>query len=271
MLLLLLEMRTLQPWLSMDDLGRLGLGDRALANEIHCSHFWGSELGRHLGVLGNKVSDPLRGEHLWHSYLGPKNSWESFASDTITMSLARLDFGGKRPTTLWSRLMVYFGCSEPLPVSCFYVFTGSMERFTDCYYFEVALSSVPALPVRPRPALSVGLCTDADVLLEKKLLVGWTQQSVALHTDDRTVRHNNQVLRKFNGPPFRAGDVVGCGWQRDQGTWMVFFTENGRLVFRRPTRFDVTLVTAVVVHDANADFRYTTNFGDAPFVYGLKK
>ena len=281
-LLLLLEINEIQPWVGVDDLCRLGLVSKALCHHIHSPEFWSRELCHTMKRVSQNttiVSNvPLHGKHVFYSYIGQENAWECFQRGSIKMNLSSLDFERKWPQTLWQRFMLYtgLGSREEPPVSCFYVSSEkSVQRVTDCYYFEVTLLHVPfegpeGLEVDPRPALSVGLCTDAGRLFENEWLVGWTPESIGFHTDDKTIRRNNRVFRKFEGPPFEKGDVIGCGWQKYLGVWMVFFTQNGHLVFRRPTRFGVDSVMAAVVYDAEAGFRFDTNFGATPFQYPLK-
>lgn len=273
-LVLLLEMRVIQPWVDdVRDLGRLGLVDRNAHACVHMSDFWCAEMSRMLGVLVTSEV-LLTGEDLVSSYRGAKNSWEFFHRERLSMGLARLDFSRKRTAKMWKRVLAYFGLLSDVratPNPCFYLAEENvLHRVTDCYYFEVTLVHVPPMIGTPSPSLGVGLCTDADVLLGNEWFVGWTRQSVGWYTDDRTIWCNNRALRRFCGPCFCAGDVMGCGWQRYLGVWMAFFTENGRLVFRRPTHLAVDAVMAVVVHDREAGFRFTTNFGAAPFRYTLK-
>lgn len=279
--LLLLENNEIQPWVGADDLCRLGLICHGLYHHIHRPEFWSRELCHTMDRVLQNTSivskEPLNGEHVFYSYIGQENAWECFQRGNIKMNLAYLDFERKWPQTLWQRFMLYtgLGSREEPSVSCFYVSSDTcVQRVTECYYFEVTLLHVsskgPEGSGEPRPALSVGLCTDADRLFENEWLVGWTPESIGFHTDDRTIRRNNRVFRKFEGPPFREGDVIGCGWQKYLGIWMVFFTQNGHLVFRRPTRFGVDSVMAAVVYDENAGFQFDTNFGKSPFRYPLK-
>ena len=292
LLLSLLEMRLLSPFLDVDDLGRLGLVHVELWNYVHAPHscFWKEEiLCRKRGNTSHPIPlfHPLKvkGENVHHSYWGGNNTWEFFRGENFFMDRSRMNFCGasyKKQKTIWQRFLTYLSYwtmerkEVVVPTSCFYERDSTILWLMDCYYVEITLDHLP--PVDPDdlfpPALSFGLCTDPDYLWETDTMVGWTMQSIGFHTDDRVVRWNDQPLRAMHGRALLPGDVLGCGCRRtyDEDEWEVFFTWNGCLIFRKPKFLESHKpVTAVVMYDAEVDFRYRTNFGRHAFRYSLTK
>ena len=286
--LTLLEMRLLSHCLDVDDLGRLGLVNRELWNYMSTSSFWEEEILRrnHYSSIHKPLffpPDSLQGKHVYNSYWGPRSHWNHFRGESFIMDRSTIDFGAPKkkktmwPSWWWWSYWMWATWKEPSSTSCFYIDNvPQVLRCTDCYYVEITLDRLPEIDPEELfpPALSFGLCTDADYLWETDTMVGWTTQSIGFHTDERVVRWNDQPLRTMHGRALLPGDVLGCGCRRtdDEEEGEVFFTWNGCLIFRKPTFWSSHKpVLAVVMYDAEADFKYQTNFGHHAFRYSLKK
>ncbi|EOD14496.1 hypothetical protein EMIHUDRAFT_196861, partial [Emiliania huxleyi CCMP1516] len=125
---------------------------------------------------------------------------------------------------------------SPVPLSSKYVSLragGGGEAkiaLSDVYYFEVSISDAPlpgddAFTADRPPCVSIGLATEHFRLQDKQ--AGWTSDSLGWHGDDGVLYHRSgRGLQRF-GPPFGAGDTIGCGVHLTSRR--VFFTLNGSL------------------------------------------
>lgn len=165
---------------------------------------------------------------------------------------------------------------SPVPLSSKYVSLragGGGEAkiaLSDVYYFEVSISDAPlpgddAFTADRPPCVSIGLATEHFRLQDKQ--AGWTSDSLGWHGDDGVLYHRSgRGLQRF-GPPFGAGDTIGCGVHLTSRR--VFFTLNGSLV---GTAFEIASRGAVVYPavgiDSHQELRF--NFGSrSPFEFDL--
>ena len=70
--------------------------------------------------------------------------------------------------------------------------------------------------------ISIGVATQQFPRVGRQ--PGWDRRSFGYHGDDGDKYHGNGVGASY-GPPFGAGDTVGCGI--DYRSQSVFFTKNG--------------------------------------------
>jgi hypothetical protein len=247
MILFLLDLRLLSPWLSWSDLGRL--------ERVSQSHYqsigtvWQHELRRLMNAEEDRIQVPtVRGGDLLHAYIGSRQQWQGIGSK---FPLAP---STSRPRTFWQRFFPWYSPAPPTP--CFYrTSLDRVERWEDVYYFEMKLTHLPP------GCLSVGLASSPLLLQTTGWMVGWTHDSIGVHTDEKVIRQDNKIVHRLAS--LEPGDVVGTGWQKYLGLWMVYFTLNGKRIFRKP--FPFPNPSAVVLHDPEADFEYETNFGTKPF------
>ncbi|KAE8452802.1 hypothetical protein EG329_013074 [Mollisiaceae sp. DMI_Dod_QoI] len=128
------------------------------------------------------------------------------------------------------------------------------------YYFEVDIVS------RKREESSIGIgFSTKNVPLSR--LPGWEPESYAYHGDDG---HSFccQSSGKHYGPPFNAGDVIGCGVNFRTGC--AFFTKNGDhlgTAFRDIKENKGKLFPSVGMKKAGEHVR--VNFGQRPFVFDI--
>lgn len=128
------------------------------------------------------------------------------------------------------------------------------------YYFEVDIVS------RKREESSIGIgFSTKNVPLSR--LPGWEPESYAYHGDDG---HSFccQSSGKHYGPPFNAGDVIGCGVNFRTGC--AFFTKNGDhlgTAFRDIKENKGKLFPSVGMKKTGEHIR--VNFGQRPFVFDI--
>ncbi|TAQ88082.1 hypothetical protein B7494_g3622 [Chlorociboria aeruginascens] len=85
------------------------------------------------------------------------------------------------------------------------------------YYFEVTILSRK----REESSIAIGFCGKSVPLSR---IPGWEPDSWAYHGDDGNT-YSSQTNGKAYGPPFSAGDIIGCGINFRTGS--AFFTKNG--------------------------------------------
>ncbi|PBP21307.1 SPRY domain-containing protein [Diplocarpon rosae] len=126
------------------------------------------------------------------------------------------------------------------------------------YYFEVTIIS------RKREESSIGIgFSSKNVPLSR--LPGWEPESWAYHGDDGHSFGCNSSGKHY-GPPFNAGDIIGCGI--NFRTNSAFFTKNGDhlgTAFRDINK--EKLYPSVGMKKAGEHVR--VNFGQSPFVFDI--
>ncbi|KAK6583314.1 hypothetical protein PZA11_004390 [Diplocarpon coronariae] len=126
------------------------------------------------------------------------------------------------------------------------------------YYFEVTIIS------RKREESSIGIgFSSKNVPLSR--LPGWEPESWAYHGDDGHSFGCNSSGKHY-GPPFNAGDIIGCGI--NFRTNSAFFTKNGDhlgTAFRDINK--EKLYPSVGMKKAGEHVR--VNFGQIPFVFDI--
>ncbi|KAJ1923306.1 Protein ssh4 [Tieghemiomyces parasiticus] len=122
------------------------------------------------------------------------------------------------------------------------------------YYFEVKLMTKPA-----DTNVAIGLVTKP---YPSWRLCGWNAHSVGFHTDSGSLFQNSAFKSVLCGERCYTGDVIGCGYQPQQGT--VFFTRNG---YRLPTYLTNVCRTFFPAVSANGPCQLSVNFGQAGFVF----
>lgn len=134
---------------------------------------------------------------------------------------------------------------HPMPAQC------------GIYYFEVTVIS------RKREESSIGIgFSGKNVPLSR--LPGWEPDSWAYHGDDG---HSFccQSSGKHYGPPFTAGDIIGCGVNFRTGS--AFFTKNGDHLGTAFREIKGKLFPSVGMKKSGEHIR--VNFGQSPFVFDI--
>ncbi|RDL40364.1 Uncharacterized protein BP5553_00343 [Venustampulla echinocandica] len=125
------------------------------------------------------------------------------------------------------------------------------------YYFEVTIMS------RKREESSIGIgFSSKDVPLSR--LPGWEPESWAYHGDDGH-SFGCQSTGKHYGPPFAAGDIIGCGVNFRTGS--AFFTKNGDHLGTAFREIKGKLFPSVGMKKSGEHIR--VNFGQSPFVFDI--
>ncbi|CAO3664958.1 unnamed protein product [Umbelopsis vinacea] len=134
---------------------------------------------------------------------------------------------------------------------------ASPPRYGDeVHYFEVTIVE------RSKDiTMALGLCTRPYPPFR---LPGWNRYSVGWHSDDgRKFCDNPNGGQDFSAPWGAVGDVVGCGWQTDNGT--VWFTLNGVVVGIAYS--DIAKHVFFPAFGADGYCKVKFNFGKFPFKY----
>ncbi|RFU34198.1 hypothetical protein B7463_g2112, partial [Scytalidium lignicola] len=125
------------------------------------------------------------------------------------------------------------------------------------YYFEVTILS------RKREESSIGIgFSSKNVPLSR--IPGWEPDSWAYHGDDGQ-SFCCQSTGKHYGPPFSAGDVVGCGVNFRTGS--AFFTKNGDHLGTAFREIKGKLFPSIGMKKSGEHIR--VNFGQTPFVFDI--
>ncbi|KAH8601031.1 hypothetical protein B0O99DRAFT_589892 [Bisporella sp. PMI_857] len=125
------------------------------------------------------------------------------------------------------------------------------------YYYEVTIIS------RRREESSIGIgFSGRGVALSR--LPGWEPDSWAYHGDDG---HSFccQSSGKHYGPPFTAGDIIGCGVNFNTG--YAFFTKNGDFLGTAFREIKGKLFPSIGMKKSGEHIR--VNFGQSPFVFDI--
>lgn len=143
---------------------------------------------------------------------------------------------------------------------------GRLCRIIDIFYYEVTVVSVPEEPWIY--CLSIGLSTkDHFHYLEKnKLPVGWTDQSIAYHSDDGIICWDGHSTNPKH-EPFGEGDTIGCGFDLSRN--LFFFTKNGLVVNVYSFRWNPWLGQIFPAIGMDGFFKISANLGDKPFLFPL--
>ncbi|CAG8954835.1 hypothetical protein HYFRA_00008520 [Hymenoscyphus fraxineus] len=140
----------------------------------------------------------------------------------------------------------------------------SMPSQCGIYYYEVTIVSRK----REESTIAVGFSSKTVTLSR---IPGWEADSWAYHGDDGN-SYGCQANGKHYGPPFTAGDVIGCGVNFRTGS--AFFTKNGdhlgtafREVNKDKDGKERKLFPTVGMKKSGEHIR--ANFGQSPFVFDI--
>jgi hypothetical protein len=150
------------------------------------------------------------------------NNQDKHAALEVLSDAQEVKFAGPKPERDRDHEAYAVRADHPMPPQC------------GIYYFEVTIISrkreehvsPPILPVRNsnmlyRSTIGIGFSSKTVPLSR---LPGWEPESWAYHGDDGQ-SFCCQNSGKHYGPPFTAGDVIGCGVNFRTGS--AFFTKNG--------------------------------------------
>lgn len=133
----------------------------------------------------------------------------------------------------------------------------TMPSRSGIYYFEVTIIS------RKREETSIGIgFSSKSVPLSR--LPGWEPESWAYHGDDGNSFCCQSSGRGY-GPPFTAGDIIGCGVNFRTGS--AFFTKNGEHLGIAFREIKGKLFPSVGMKKPGEHIR--VNFGQSPFVFDI--
>lgn len=130
------------------------------------------------------------------------------------------------------------------------------EYGEEVHYFEVTISQVA-----PDVVMAIGLCTRPYPSFR---MPGWNRHSIGWHSDDgRKFCDDPDGGEDYSAPWGRQGDVLGCGWQSDNGT--VWFTRNGVLIGQ--AYINLSPHVFFPAFGADGYCKVDFNFGQSPFRY----
>ncbi|KAI9049895.1 hypothetical protein LZ554_006043 [Drepanopeziza brunnea f. sp. 'monogermtubi'] len=174
------------------------------------------------------------------------NSQDKYGGLDVLSDGQEVKFTGPKPDRDRDLEACAIRADHPMPPQC------------GIYYFEVTIIS------RKREESSIGIgFSTKNVPLSR--LPGWEPESWAYHGDDGHSFCCNSSGKHY-GPPFNAGDIIGCGI--NFRTNSAFYTKNGDhlgTAFRDINK--EKLYPSIGMKKAGEHIR--VNFGQSPFVFDM--
>jgi len=255
MLELLLDTRNLLPWVSIPDLQRLAMTNRLFQKKIGA--YWPL-------FLTKSYPFPVQSKHLF------------FQLNPLTLILTTYETEHEyyylvfenhplwmKKKSFWNRIWdFYFSPQKSIP---YYFFTNSHIR-ENVYYYELTLDFCPKPMFKYCLSMGMATGTEIDYLIKNNFLIGWTEHSIAFHTDDGIICQDGC---KINSQLFRVQekDVVGMGIRLNTNTF--FFTLNGILRFEEDVLFPWKKPFYPCICMESNLFQITVNVGHENFLYPL--
>ena len=140
---------------------------------------------------------------------------------------------------------------------------------SNVYYYEVTIENQVNLNnIWPSHCVSVGF---AYKNTNVNAHVGWFNNSIGFHSDDGTIRYNNEKEAPIISRPWHVGDTVGAGLiYIDKLLVIPFFTFNGNIIymFENPIRMHLPYYPAIGYDHPNS---IKVNLSNYKFVFDIKK
>ena len=140
---------------------------------------------------------------------------------------------------------------------------------SNVYYYEVTIENQVNLNnIWPAQCVSVGF---AYKNTNVNAHVGWFNNSIGFHSDDGTIRYNNEKEAPIISRPWHVGDTVGAGLiYIDKMLVIPFFTFNGNIIymFENPIRMHLPYYPAIGYDHPNS---IKVNLSNYKFVFDIKK
>jgi hypothetical protein len=140
---------------------------------------------------------------------------------------------------------------------------------SNVYYYEVTIENQINLNnTWPSQCVSVGFAYKNTNI---NAHVGWFNNSIGFHSDDGTIRYNNQKEATVISRPWHVGDTIGCGLiYIDKRLVIPFFTFNGNIIymFDNPVKMHLPYYPAIGYDHPNS---IKVNLSNYKFVFDIKK
>jgi len=140
---------------------------------------------------------------------------------------------------------------------------------SNVFYYEVTIENQVNLNnIWPSQCISVGF---AYKNTNVNAHVGWFNNSIGFHSDDGTIRYNNEKAAPVISRPWVVGDTVGAGLiYVDKMLVIPFFTFNGSIIsiFENPIRMHLPYYPAIGYDHPNS---IKVNLSNYKFVFDIKK
>lgn len=140
---------------------------------------------------------------------------------------------------------------------------------SNVYYYEVTIvNTVNINNIWESQCVSVGF---AYKNTNVNAHVGWFNNSIGFHSDDGTIRYNNEKEAPIISRPWHAGDTVGAGLiYIDKTIVRPFFTFNGNVIymFENPIRMHLPYYPAIGYDHPNS---IKVNLSNYKFMFDIKK
>ncbi|KAH6682935.1 hypothetical protein B0J14DRAFT_556204 [Halenospora varia] len=173
------------------------------------------------------------------------NNLDKFGGLEVMSDGQEVKFTGSKPDRERDHEACSIRADHPMPPQC------------GIYYYEVTIIS------RKREESSIGIgFSSKNVPLTR--LPGWEPESWAYHGDDGH-SFGCQTSGKHYGPPFTAGDIIGCGVNFRTGS--AFFTKNGDHLGTAFREIRGKLFPSVGMKKSGEHIR--VNFGQSPFIFDI--
>jgi len=172
-------------------------------------------------------------------------------------------FTGSKSTSERDHEACAIRSDHPMPSQCgiYYYEVTIISRKREEYVTYATIYDPVMIFNFYRSSIAIGFSGRGVVLTR---LPGWEPDSWAYHGDDG---HSFccQSTGKHYGPPFTAGDVIGCGVNFRTGS--AFFTKNGDHLGTAFREIKGKLYPSIGMKKSGEHIR--VNFGQSPFVYDI--
>ena len=257
-LLALVDRRDILDYLSIEDFQSLSSTNTALKNTRSptLSHYFYKK-------FGSKPRDAITAEMIYFGFRYPPQEYTPELVKGWYYFLHFCPDGIQKRNFYyrwWDRYLTFFFNYQKFSNFFFYSTSTGIGFKKDVLYFEITI-------VKPPPQdefFSFGFCEWGHFIdmMEMKIMPGWFEGSVALHSDDGSV-HCHGEKHNYVGN-FGRGDTIGCGIELFPSP-KIFFVINGLRLFRLKFTMKEMVYPCVVSTSGVLDL--DMNFGSTPFVW----